>query len=113
MREIVIALVLGALMAGVGVFWYMAKESQQTLSIFEGAEFARASSRAMQAYQHEEPAIAIWELRHLADMEAEQLRRERVTTNEVKVAMLITRARLAKLYLQQRLELEAQTNANI
>lgn len=113
MREILIAFTLGALLAGAGVFFYISWESQQFRTIFEGAEAARASTRAKQAYQHEEPAIAVWELRHLADLQTEELRKERVATNEIRAGLMMTRARLAKLYNQQGREAEAQTNANI
>ncbi len=113
MREVIISLFLGALLAGTGVFLYMSKKSEQTLEIFEGAESAHAESRAMQAYQHEDHAIAIWELRHLADRQAEEVRKERVYTNEARAALLMTRARLAKLYQEQGRESEAQTNAQI
>ena len=112
MREILIALFV-ALLAGVGVFLYMEKESDQTLKIFEGAESSRAYSRAMQAYQHEAPAIAIWELSHLAERLTEEVRQERVYTNEAKATLLMTRARLAKLYHERGKEHEAQTNAQI
>ena len=113
MREIVIAFVVGGLIAGAAVFCYMAKESHQTLSVFEGTEHAHARSRAMQAYQHEEPAVAIWELRHLADLEAEELHQGTVYTNEARAALLMTRARLARLYHHEGREPEAQTNANL
>src|SRR5215210_4029998 len=113
MREIFIAFILGALLAGSGVFLYMTNDSQQMLSTFEEAESARAAIRAKQAYQHEEPTIAIWELRHLADMQTDELRQEQVYTNEVRAALLMTRARLAKLYHEQGRESEAQTNAQI
>jgi hypothetical protein len=113
MREIVFVLVFGVLLGGAAAFLYMSKESEQTLKNIEGAESARADSRAMQAYQHEDPAIAIWELRHLADRQAEEVRKERTYTNEAKAALLMTRARLAKLYHEQGREREAQTNAQI
>jgi hypothetical protein len=112
MRETFLFL-LGALLAGLGVFVYMAKDTQQALGIFEGAEYAQASSRTLQAYQHEPPAIAIWELRHLADIETEQLRVGGRTygTNGMRIALMITQSRLAKLYHEQAMEAEAQTNA--
>jgi hypothetical protein len=113
MRDMIFALIFGALLGGTGAFLYMSKKSERAIKIFEAAESAGATDRAMQGYQHEDPAIAIWELRHLADREAEQLRRERVYTNAAKAALLMTRARLAKLYHEQGKEPEAQTNAQI
>jgi hypothetical protein len=113
MRELLVAFIVDAVLAGAGVFLFIARESQQTQSVFQGARSAYAMSRAMQAYQHEEPAVAVWELRHLADMQSEELRDERVHTNEVRAALLMTRARLAKLYHEQGREPEAQTNAQM
>jgi len=109
----IFALIFGALLGGTGVFFYISKKSERAIKIFEDAESAGATGRAMQAYQHEDPATAIWELRHLADREGERLRRERVYTNAAKAALLMTRARLAKLYYDQGKEPEAQTNAQI
>lgn len=109
----IFALVFGLLLGGIALFAYMSKKLERDLKVFEGAESAAATSRAMQAYQHEDPAIAIWELRHLADSEGEQLRREHVYTNAAKAALLMTRARLAKLYHAQGKDPEAQTNAQI
>ena len=113
MRDMIFALIFGALLGGTGLYLYMSKNSERTIGSFQTAESAGATGRAMQAYQHEEPAIAIWELRHLADREGEQLRREPVYTNAAKAELLMTRARLAKLYHEQGKELEAQTNAQI
>ncbi len=109
----IFALIFGALLGGMGVFLYMSKKSERTIKILENGESADATGRAMQAYQHEDPAIAIWELRHLADREAEQIRRERIYTNAAKAALLMTRARLARLYQKQGKEPEAQTNAQV
>jgi hypothetical protein len=95
------------------MFFYTSKQSERTLKIFAGAESAGATRRAMQAYQHEDPAVAIWELRHLADREAEELRRERVYTNAATAALLMTRARLARLYHEQGKDPEAETNAQL
>ena len=113
MRDMIFALIFGLLLGGIVMFAYVSKKFEQNLKIFESAESAGATSRAMQAYQHEDPAIAIWELRHLADIEGEHLRREGVYTNAAKAALLMTRARLAKLYHAQGKEPEAQTNAQI
>jgi hypothetical protein len=113
MRDMIFALIFGALLGGTGVFLYMSKKSERAIKVFEDAHSAVATGRAMQAYQHEDASIAIWELRHLADREAEQLRRERVYTNAAKTELLMTRARLAKLYRDQGKEPEAQTNAQI
>lgn len=113
MRDMIFALIFGALLGGMGVFWYLSKKSERAINRFAAAESADATGRAMQAYQHEDPAIAIWELRHLAEREAEQLRQERVYTNAAKAALLMTRARLARLYHEQGKEPEAQTNAQI
>ena len=113
MRDMIFALIFGLLLGGTGVFLYMSKKSQRAIHSFQAAESANATGRAMQAYQHEDPAIAIWELLHLADREAEQLRQELVYTNAAKAELLMTRARLARLYLEQGKELEAQTNAQL
>ena len=113
MRNIVF-LLTGALFAGAGVFIFMAKDTERALTLFQTAECARASSRAMQAYQHEEPGIAVWELHHLADIETEYLQRGGgdYGSNGMKSALMVTRSRLAKLYHQQGRKAEAQTNAN-
>ncbi len=66
MRLTVFSFLAGALIAGVGVFYYMAKDSVDSAMLFALGDGATAHTRAMQAYQHEEPSIAIWELRHLA-----------------------------------------------
>ena len=113
MRDMIFALVFGALLGGMAVFLYMSNKSERTIKTLEGRESASATDRAMQAYQHEQPDIAIWELRHLADREAEQLRRERVYTNAAKAALLMTRTRLARLYHEQGKEPQAQTNAQL
>jgi len=113
MRDMIFALIFGLLLGGTGVFLYMSKKSQRAINSFQAAESADATGRAMQAYQHEDPAIAIWELRHLADREAEQLRQELVYTNAAKAELLMTRARLARLYHEQGKEPEAQTNAQL
>jgi hypothetical protein len=113
MRDMIFALIFGVLLGGMAVFFYMSSQSERTVNNFAGAQSAGATSRAMQAYQHEDPAIAIWELRHLADREAEQLRRERVYTNAATAALLMTRARLARLYHEQGKDPEAQTNAQL
>lgn len=68
----------------------MSNQAEQTLKIFEGAESARAHNRALQAYQHEDHAIAIWELRHLAEIQAGEVRQQSVSTNESKAALVIT-----------------------
>lgn len=57
--------------------------------------------------------IAIWELRHLADVQAEELRAGRTDTNAAAAALLMTRARLAKIYQEQGRTAEAQTNAQL
>src|SRR5690349_21490881 len=113
MRDMIFALIFGVLLGGIVMFAYMSKKFEQNLKSLEGVESARAASRAMQAYQHEDPAIAIWELRHLAESEGEQLRRERIYTNAAKAALLMTRARLAKLYHARGKDPEAKTNAQI
>ena len=113
MRETIIAFILGTLLAAAGVFVHMMKQEQKVLSIFKEGESARAAQRAKQAYQHEEPAIAIWELRHLVDVQTDKFRKEQVHTNEARAVLLITRARLAKLYHEQGREAEAQSNAQI
>ncbi len=111
MRDMTFALIFGVLLGAIGMFFYVSSRCERTLKIFEGSESATATSRAMQAYQHEDPAIAIWELRHLADREADELRRERVYTNSAKASLLMTKARLARLYHEQGKDPEAQTNA--
>src|SRR5690348_4553955 len=111
MRDMIFALIFGLLLGGIATFAYLSKIYEQRLKNLEAVESTVATSRAMQAYQNEEPAIAIWELRHLADLEAQQLHQEHVYTNAAKAALLMTRARLAKLYHAQGKEPEAQTNA--
>jgi hypothetical protein len=113
MRKFIIGLILGALLAVFGMFFYMENLLEDTVKTLNEAEIAKAHSQAMQAYQHEAPNIAIWELRHLADIETDQLQHERVYTNEIRGSLIVTRARLAKLYHGEGLENEAQTNAQI
>lgn len=113
MRDMIFALIFGVLLGGLGVFLFMSMQSERTVKVLEGAAATSATRRAMQAYQHENPPIAIWELHHLADLEAEQVRRERVYTNEARAALLMTRARLARLYHEQGNDPAAQTNSQI
>lgn len=109
----IFALIFGLLLGGIVTFVYLSKNFDRKLTALEDAKSTATTSRAMQAYQHEDPAIAIWELRHLADSEGEELRRETVYTNAAKAELLMTRARLAKLYHAQGRDPEAQTNAQI
>ncbi len=109
----IFALIFGVLLGGLCVFLFMSMQSERSIKTFEDVEAAAATRRAMEAYQHEDPVIAIWELRHLADREAEQFRHEHVYTNQAKAALLMTRARLARLYHQQGNEPAAQTNSEI
>ncbi len=109
----IFALIFGVLLGGLCVFLFMSMQSERSIKTFENIESSAATRRAMQAYQHEDAAIAIWELRHLADREAEQIRHEHVYTNEAKASLLMTRARLARLYHQQGNDPAAQTNSEI
>jgi hypothetical protein len=114
MRELVIAFLLGALVAAGAAVWYETKQTQdfaQALKILKSGEYATAYTRAMSAYRKEQPGVAIWELSHLVALEQENLKIG-FETNEVLAGLMLTHARLAKLYHQEGQEDPAGTNAN-
>jgi spore cortex formation protein SpoVR/YcgB (stage V sporulation) len=114
MRELVIAFLLGALVAAGGAFWYEDRQTQdfaQALKLLKSGEYATAYTRAMAAYRQEEPSIAIWELNHLVALEQEDLKLG-LETNGAMAGLMLTHARLAKLYRQEGREAEARTNAS-
>ncbi|SRR6266496_3951217 len=66
----------GALIVGGGVFYFMLRISEESFALAAQRDCAAAQTRAMQAYLHEGPAVAIWELRQLADLQNESVRLE-------------------------------------
>jgi|SRR5579862_3034414 len=114
MRELVIAFLSGALVAAGAAVWYETRQTQdfaQALKLLKSGEFATAYTRAMSAYRQEEPSIAIWELSHLVALEQENLKLG-LETNGAVAGLMLTHARLAKLYHQESREAEAGTNAD-
>lgn len=114
MRDLIIAFLLGALVAAGGAFWYEAKQREQfaqALKLLRSGEEATAYTRAMSAYRDEDPKIAIWELTHLVAIEKENLNLGLETNGEL-AGLMLTHARLARLYHQEGREAEAQTNAD-
>ena len=113
MRDLLLAFFLGVLIAGGVAAWYEINQMNQvsnSLKLLKSGEYAAAYTRAMSAYRQEQPAIAIWELTHLLQTEHDELelgidRRASLTE------LMLTHARLAKLYQQQGQEAQAQTNA--
>ncbi|HLH52350.1 MAG TPA: hypothetical protein VKY92_01845 [Verrucomicrobiae bacterium] len=94
--------------------WYETRQTQdfaQALKLLKSGELATAYTRAMSAYRQEEPSIAIWELSHLVALEQENLELG-LETNGAVAGLMLTHARLAKLYHQEGREAEAQTNAD-
>lgn len=114
MRDLVIAFLLGTLIVAGGAFWYETKQSEdfaKALKLLKAGELATAYTRAMAAYRDEDPRIAIWELTHLIALEQEDLKLG-LETNGALAGLMLTHARLARLYHQQGREVEAQTNAD-
>ena len=114
MREVVVAFLCGALVAARGAFWHEKEQSQkfsEALKLLKSGEFATAYSRAMAAYKHQEPSIAIWELSHLIALEQDEVK-SGFGTNGSLAGLMLTHARLAKLYHQEGREAEAITNAD-
>jgi hypothetical protein len=68
MKIIVTSFLLGAVIAGSGVFYYTEKDRQTAIKIEMQAELANAIGRADIAYQTKPPAVAKWELEHLRDL---------------------------------------------
>jgi hypothetical protein len=97
----VISFLVGALIAGVGVFYYTAQDSVDSAMLFALGDGAKAHTRAMQAYQHEEPSVAIWELRHLADLQAEHLKHGMDSERNLQLQLFLTHGRLASLYQRE------------
>ena len=98
MPTAIVAFILGALIAGLGVWALMARDAARSFVLFALGDSVRAETRAIQAYQHEPPAVAIWELRHLADLQHEYAARG---VDDGKTGLMhdvITHGRLAGLY---------------
>ena len=113
MHKILAALAAGTVIGGLAAWCYVTKEWEDVFPEFTRPEYDHAYKRAMQAYYQQEPRIAIWELAHLATLQEELLGRERVHTNELRASLVLTRARLARLYTQTDKQPEAATNAGI
>ncbi len=114
MRNLLIGFLAGAVIVGGTAFWCEIKHTQefgQALKLLKSGEEASAYTRAMSAYRDGDPSIAIWELTHLVALEKEELDLG-VQTNGPLAELMLTHARLAKLYHHQGREAEAQTNAD-
>jgi hypothetical protein len=109
----VLGLLAGALIASGGVWYLMQRESNKTAMMFAFGDGAKAQQRAMQAYQHEDPDVAIWELRHLAELKAEHLRRGLDSSRSLQMWLFLTHGRLAKLYRQKTRESNALIHAEM
>lgn len=113
MRDLLLAFFLGAIIVGGAAFWYETRqrdEFSRALKLLKSEGYATAYVRAMAAYRDEEPTIAIWELTHLAALEQEEVKLG-VETKGASAGLMLTYARLAKLYHQQGHEAAAETNA--
>ena len=100
MRDLFVAFLLGALVAAGGAFWHETRQTEEfrrALRLLKSGEEATAYSRAMAAYRQEEPSIAIWELNKLVSVEQENLNLN-LETNATRMGLMLTHARLAKLF---------------
>ena len=88
----------GALIAGLGVFYFMAKESGESAMLWVFGDSARAHARAMQAYQHENPDVAVWELRHLVEVLSDHLEHGVEGPRSMRLQLFLAHGRLARLY---------------
>ena len=101
MREIVISFIIGALIGAGALIYYDSQSTATALQLLKLGEAATAETRALQAYQHEEPAIAIWEMRHLIDLLTEHLEIGADTPKSLQFQLFLAHGRLASLYARQ------------
>jgi hypothetical protein len=109
----IMSFIVGAMIAGAGVWYWMAHETEQTIGLLALGEASKNEARAMKAYQHEPSSVAIWEFRHLAEMQSEYLRRQVGDPLYLQFGLFLSHGRLAKLYHQQGREGDAQRHSEM
>ena len=103
----------GALLGGSGVCYFMSRTFDQTLALLALGDAAKAEVRAMVAYQHEKPVVAIWELRQFIESQRERVRRNPTESRELQAGLFLAYGRLAKLYAQEGRDIDADANAKL
>lgn len=88
----------GALIVGLGVFYVMARDAGRSAMLWAWGDGAQAHARAMQAYQHEEPGVAVWELRHLANLLSDHLELGVDGRRSLQLQLFLAHGRLAHLH---------------
>ena len=112
-KTIVIVLcsfLIGAVLGGLGIGIYYGKTIGFTMSFMGLQSRAEWSERAHQAYKNEEPQIAIWALKNLAEVLQKDMDIHTNDKKTIQMDLLLTYGRLAKLYRIKKDEVRYKEN---